>query len=443
MPKTAIFDHEFIQRSLANYQLLEQSLNGNTSIPFHKLRKSAIERFSQLGIPTTKNEEWKYTNIQPAVAPHYALPLQPVTLLPDKLKSLQIEGLEHRMLVLVNGRFSPELSTLQLPDSGGLQIKSLRTALDSYPEVLNAHLSRYARFETESFVALNTALFQDGIFIHLSRGTCVEEPIHLCQLSTVESEALLTMPRILIVMEANTQAHFVETYQATGEMTYFTDAVTEVALGPDAILEYIKVQLESKTAYHVATTTVHQDHGSRFTSVNVDLGAAIARNNLSAILDGESSEAHLYGFFRATGRQLIDNHTLIDHAKPNCQSNELYKGILDDQARGVFNGKVMVRPNAQKTNAFQENKCLLLTNDAIMNAKPQLEIFADDVKCSHGATVGQLDEDALFYLRSRGIDEEKANSILRHAFANDVFERIEVIPVRQKLEALIFEHYND
>lgn len=443
MPQRTIHDHEFINWAKSHFQILENSLNGSTNLPFHKIRKAAIAKFAELGIPTTRHEEWKYTNVLPIFKNRFALPAQEIRLSKDQIEAFAFDDMAENMIVLVNGRFSRELSTFPFGTNGVL-LESLSGALaEQKDSIAEKYLSKYASFENDPFVALNTAFTTDGTLIHIANNTILEQPIHLCNISGAGDGASLANPRTLIIVGKNSQAHIIESFHTLSENPYLTNAVSEIVLEENAGIEHIKIQLESKSAFHIASSNVHQARSSRYSSVNVDLGGALVRNNLNVLLDGEGCEAHLYGFFRASGSQLIDNHTLIDHAKPNCESNELYKGILDDKSRGVFNGKVMVRPDAQKTNAFQENKCLLLTDDAVMNAKPQLEIFADDVKCSHGATVGQLDDDALFYLRSRGISEEKSNSILRQAFASDVFNHIEVEAVKNKLESITFEHFQE
>ncbi|MCA9741797.1 MAG: Fe-S cluster assembly protein SufD [Deferribacteres bacterium] len=443
MPQRAILDHEFIDWTKSSFQLLENGLNGSARLPFHGVRKAAVAQFAKLGLPTTRDEEWKYTNVLPIFKNQFALANQEPVVAKNAIDAFGFEGLRDKMIVLVNGRFSKELSTLAIDDST-VKVGSLSDAIARGEKAVQEHLSRYADFNSEPFVALNTAFTLDGTFIHIPDDISMPHPIHLCHIVVAEdAAAAIASPRTLMVVGKNSQVHLIESYHTLEESAHLTNAVTEVVLEQGATVEHIKMQLESKSAYHIAASTVHQAEKSCFSSVNIDLGGAIVRNNLNVVLNGENAESHLYGFFRTTGSQLIDNHTFIDHAVPNCESNELYKGILDDSSKGVFNGKVLVRQDAQKTNAFQESKCLLLTDDAVMYAKPQLEIFADDVKCSHGATVGQLDEDAQFYLRSRGIGEEKANSILRHAFASDIFERIEVAEVRDMLESLVFEHFND
>lgn len=430
---------DFIDWAQSNFQLMENRLNGSAALPFHSERRKALNAFAEMGLPTTKHEEWKYTNVAPAFQHAYSIQEPESTISLAALKPFLYPDFADQVIVLVNGRFAGHLSTF---NAGKLAIvESLGQAVQQRHDLVAKHLGRYAETKDQPFVALNTAFAFDGLFLSIPKNTTIEKPIHLLHLTTEDSEPRFMAPRHLIVLGTNSKVQIVETHQSLADATYLNNIVSEIVVEANADLTHVKIQQESVKAYHFAMTQVHQARDSRYTSFNIDLGAAISRNNLHTLLDGENTFASLNGFFFCRGKQLTDNHTLIDHAKANCESHELYKGILDDQSRGVFNGKVMVRQNAQKTNAFQENKCLLLTNDAIMNAKPQLEIFADDVKCSHGATVGHLSDDALFYLRSRGINERTAQSLLRYAFASDVFERIEIDSVRERLEGILFEHF--
>lgn len=441
--KNKIAQHEqIIDFWTSKFELFEGSLNGSSNLPLHRLRKAALEKFSSLGIPTTRQEEWKHTNVAPIFKHEYALTAESTGIRPEDIASFVFSGFEQNLLVFVNGKFSAALSTFDAP-AHGVQALSLAEAVNSGNALVQEHLSRYARFEQEPFVALNTAFMEDGLFVHVPDNTVLQAPLQVLHLADARNGALYITPRNLILLGKNSQARLVESYYSLADAAFFNNSVSEVVLGANARFEQTKVQDASKSSYHVAMTQVWQERDSNFTSFGIDLGSAIVRNNLHVMLNAPGSETHLYGFFLGTGTQLIDNHTLIDHAQPQCESNELYKGILDDRARGVFNGKIMVRRDAQKTNAYQDSKCLLLTNEVEMDAKPQLEIFADDVKCSHGATVGQLDAEALFYLRSRGIALEMANSLLRYAFASDVFEKMSVEAVKNKLEAILFERFVD
>lgn len=423
---------------VSNFKIFENNLNGNRDIPFHKIRQSAIAKFSELGFPNSKNEEWKYTSIKLLLKNEFKFGKETVATTKDGLSGSIFQGMESNLLVFVNGVFSEEFSTFK-PAQKGVIVENLQTAFSQRTEIINKHIAQYADYRNETFTALNTAFATDGVFIYVPEDTIVEEPIHLLNTTDSDHADAISNPRNLVIVENDSQLKLIETHNHIGDSSYFTNMVSEIVLGERAVMDNIVVQDESTKSFHIVNKEVHQQKNSTFTSIHVDLGGALVRNNLNIRLKGEYCESHLFGFYLGRGTQHIDSHTVIDHMVPNCNSNELFKGILDDKARGVFNGKVYVRKDAQKTNAFQENKTLILTDDATMNAKPQLEIFADDVKCSHGATVGQLDDEALFYLRSRGIDKEKANAILQYAFANDIFSQIKIKPVKNWLDAILHE----
>lgn len=425
---------------ISNFDLIEDSANGSTETPFHEIRKSAILKFSELGFPTPRNEEWKYTNVAPMLGQKFKLPTEAVKISNDALRCFTFDNLKENLVVFVNGRYSEELSSINL-NSDEIIVDSLRNSMLNQSDLVNKHLGRYANFEDESFTALNTAFTNDGTFICVPDNKIIESPIHLINISDPGSSRLVTFPRNLFVVGKNSQLKIIESFHSLAKSVYFTNLVTEVFVGEGAIVDHIKLQEESTKACHISNSQVHQEKGSVYTTVNIDLGGALVRNNLSVLLNAENCESHLFGFYLGFGTQHIDNHTFIDHAKPHCFSNELFKGILDHKARGVFNGKIMVRPDAQKTNALQSNKTLLLTNDASINAKPQLEIFADDVKCTHGATIGQLDDEAMFYLRARGIGEEMAGAMLRHAFISDVLGNIKIAAIREWMDAHIIERF--
>ena len=393
------------------------------------LRREAFARFTALGFPTTKDEEWKYTGVGPITR----VPFRPA----NERRRLQQAPLPETLpggegFVLVNGRYSAELSRAGLRPV----VRSLREALLEEPELLEPHLARHASFEKSAFTALNTAFLEDGAFVRIPRGTILEEPIHLIFFSEDGAGPAVSHPRNLILAEPNSQARIIETYVGEGA-SYFTNSVTEVICGDGAVLEHYKLQRESLAAFHVQTVGAAQERGSNFVSHNVCLGAALARTDINVLFKAEGSECTLNGLFLAGGSQHVDNHTLIDHAKPHCTSRELYKGILDGRARGVFHGKIIVRPDAQKTDALQTNKNLLLSREALVNSTPALEILADDVKCRHGSTIGQLDANSLFYLRSRGIGEQEARALLTYGFAADLANRIRIPWIREELEAFL------
>jgi Fe-S cluster assembly protein SufD len=316
-------------------------------------------------------------------------------------------------------------------------VSSLAAATKADPDGVMQHLARSARFDRDALAALNTAFLQDGAFVSLDEGVVLDLPIHIIYLSSLRTQPFFSSPRNLIVAGAGAKVSLVETYAGLRENIYFTNAVSEIILGREAVVEHDKLQLESGKGYHVGSIHVHQSDRSAYTGNSISLGAAITRNTVTSVLGGQFAECTLNGLALGTDRQLVDNHTVIDHASPNCASHELYKSVLDGQAKGVFNGKIFVRKDAQKTDAKQTNKTLLLSDDATIDTKPQLEIFADDVKCTHGATVGQLDDQQVFYLRSRGVGIGEARDILTYAFASDIIGRVHVDPLREQLEGML------
>jgi len=402
---------DFARSLRANFKLLD---GGGGRIGL--VRQAAFARFAELGLPTTQVK------------------------LPTSEQINRLAGASPEegavRLVFVDGRYHPELSS-RGTSTGGAFIGGLGTAHAERPELVERELARHADDQHDALTALNTAFIEDGAFIHLPAGTVLEAPIHLLFVSSAPGNATLSQPRNLIVLGAGSQATVVETWAALSDEVYFTNAVSEVVLGDNARLDHYKLQEESARAFHVALTQVHQGRDSRFSSHSVALGAALARNDVRALFAREGSECTLNGLYMATGKQHLDNRTLIDHQSPRCTSRELYKGVLDGHSRGVFSGRVLVRHDAQKTDASQTNKNLLLSDEALIDTKPQLEIFADDVKCAHGAAVGQLDEDALFYLRSRGIGQEAAKSLLTYAFASEMVNLIPLAPLRARVRELV------
>lgn len=404
-----------------------------------KIRREAFARFAALGFPGVKNEEWKYTNVGPIAKVPFRLANEQAGL-EEGPHPGPLPGGEGARIVFINGRHAPGLSKAA---AGPVVVRSLREALREEPQLLEPHLARHASFEKNAFTALNTAFLEDGAFVRIPRGTIAGEPVHLIFLSAADSgEPAVSHPRNLILAEPNSQATIIETYIGSGPLpegggVYFTNAVTEVVCEEGAVLEHYKVQRESLSAFHVQTIQAAQGRASNFASHNVCLGAALARTDINVLFTAQGSECALNGLFLANGTQHMDNHTLIDHAKPRCTSRELYKGILDGRSRGVFHGKIIVRQDAQKTDAVQTNKNLLLSREALVNSTPALEILADDVKCRHGSTIGQLDANSLFYLRSRGIGEREARALLTYGFAADLASRIRVPWVREEIEAFL------
>ncbi len=405
------------------------------------VRRAAMERFEALGFPTPKNEDWHFTSVSPIAEREFRLaPAGAPALSAAEIARFAFGEPDWVRLVFVDGRFVPALSrTAALPP--GLRVRDLAGAWRDDGVLLERHLTKVAEYRDAAFTALNTAFMADGALVHIAAETVLDRPVHLLFVSTGELADRVTHPRNLIVAERHSQATIVESYVALDHAPYFTNAVTEVVLGPGATLTHLKLQQESEQAFHVGTVEVRQERDSHFVSFALGTGGALARTNIYTRLAGEGSGATLNGLYMATGTQHIDHQTRIEHAQPNTFSREVYKGILDGASHGVFNGKVFVRPEAQKTDGKQENNNLLLSEQARVDTKPQLEIFADDVKCTHGATVGRLDELALFYLKSRGIPAENARKLLTYAFAAGVLESIELAPVRQALEEVTLQRF--
>jgi len=423
-----------------NFGKFENSLNGGASAPIHEIRKDAISNFSKLEFPTTRNEEWKYTSIAPLLK-HTFVPAEKATPDASVIRQFLFNELEHSLLVFVNGFYSEELSDIKdLPE--GVIAGSIADAIENHSEIVQKHFSRYADYREHIFTALSTAYTKDGAFVYVPDGKVIEHPIHILYLSIAGNEKILSQPRNLFVAGKNSQASIIEHYASLDEGVYFTNTVTEVFADENAVLNHIKLQDENKNAFHIARMEVDQERNSNFSSNMISFGAGLSRNDFNTRFNDTGGECTLNGLFMIGGDQLFDVHTMIDHAKPYCNSHEHYKGILDGNSRGVFNGKVMVRPDAQKTNAFQENNNVILSDRALVNTKPQLEIFADDVKCSHGATIGQIDEEALFYLKSRAIGEKTARGMLIHAFASDVVNSIKVEQIRNYLEEILTNKFN-
>lgn len=407
-----------------------ESAPGQTVPWVRALRELAGMQFEAQGFPTTRDEAWKYTNVASLVRQVYTPAPADTSAVMADVSQIVFPGLEVDRLVFVDGHYAPHLST---PVSvTGTHIGSLATALDRPTDGLEAHLGQISSLEKHPFAALNTAFLTDGAWLHLAPGTVAERPIHLVFLAT--GRQVLAQPHNLIVLEEGAQATVIEHYVALNDARYFTNAVTETSLAKGAALEHYRVQQEGAQAYHIGGMHVRQACESRFTSHAIDLGGVLVRNDLRTVLAAEYAHCALNGLYVLDGRQHVDNHTLIDHAKPNGTSSEYYKGVLDGRSRAVFNGRVVVQPDAQHTDARQMNNNLLLSEDAEVDTKPELEIYADDVKCSHGATVGQLDADALFYLRSRAVDEAAARDLLTYAFANDILSRFRLMPIRVELE---------
>jgi Fe-S cluster assembly protein SufD len=422
---------------LASFARFESERPGNEQPWLRRLRRDALQRFAELGFPSTHLEEWKQTNVAPLAKIPFRLAADGhAGVAPAALARVTFPDVFCRRLAFVNGHFSPELSHLSgLPP--GVKVVSLRTAFAQDEKALEEHLARYARFDNQAFVALNTAFMQDGAFVEIPRGTVFQTPIHLLYLSTGSNQPTVLHPRNLILVGPNSQISVIESYFGLGNDVYFTNAVTEIVVADNSELDHYKLQQESQQAFHISTLQVRQASNSRFHSHSISLGGALVRNEVKPVLDAEGAECMLNGLYQIANHQHVDNHTTLDHAKPHGTSRELYKGILSGQATAVFNGRIIVRKDAQKTDAIQRNKNLLLSKNAVIDTKPQLEIYANDVRCTHGATIGQLDQEAMFYLRSRGISEQAARHLLIAAFAAEIVDEIKIEAVHDWLRAIM------
>jgi Fe-S cluster assembly protein SufD len=404
------------------------------------LRRAAAERFATTGFPSPRDEEWRFTPIGPISHTSWRpAPVQPETVPAGSLAPFVFGHPEWSTLVFVNGRYSAALSSItRLPEA--VTVTTLSQGLRADLPLLRAHLGRHAPVEGSPFTAVNTAAFRDGGIVHVPAGHDLDAPVHLVFVTTAEGAGAALHPRNLIVVERGARASVIESYVTLAEGgAYWTNPVTEVSVAAGSWLEHTRIQRESERAYHVGLTQVDQQRDSHYRSFTLAMGAALSRHNLHVRLNDENIETLMYGLYLTRGEQVADNHTAIFHDKPNCRSWEVYKGVLDDRSRAVFNGKVFVQPEAQKTDAKQTNRNLLRSDLAKVDTKPQLEIFADDVKCTHGATVGRLDEVGLFYARSRGIPAEAAERLLTYAFAAEVIDEVALEPVRLELDRLVLE----
>lgn len=429
---------EPVQMYTDEFESFEKTLPPAEPEWLRRTRRTAIERFQQVGFPGRKHEEWKYTDLAPVLK----VPFKPAVLgrpngvVRERLSPYMFGVLKTSLLVFVNGRYAPRLSySRSLPE--GTRVCSMADALREDARALEPHLARHAPYKEDPFTALNTAFLQDGAFVDVPKGVVVDEPIHVLNVSTSKETPLLSYLRNVFVLGARSQATIIETYAGWAPEVYQTNAVTEVVAGPGSVLEHYKMQQESESAYHFGAMAVTQDRDSNVACNSISLGGRLARNYVRTVFRQEGGSLLLNGLVMTSDAQQADNYTRIDHTAPSCTSVELYKGILSDKSRSVFNGNIFVRHGAQKTVARQTNKNLLLSKEAFVDSTPGLEILADDVKCSHASTIGQLDESAIFYLRTRGIDEETARNILTYAFVADVLSYVKVAPIKIKLDQLV------
>jgi Fe-S cluster assembly protein SufD len=414
------------------------SANGGRAAPawVRDVRQAAMARFERLGFPTPRNEDWHFTSAAPiADAEFHALPAAAATPLDPLSLAPHLFGAAWPVIVFVNGRYRADLSDLSRIPSG-VRVLDLARAWREMPDVLERYLTRIASYDDRTFTALNTAFLEHGAVVHAAANAAPVDPIHLVFLSNVGAADGVSHVRNLIVAERGASLAVIESYVGIGAARYLTNAVTEARVDDGATLRHLNLQRESERAFHVHTVEVSQGRDSHLQSFSFATGAALSRTNIYTALAGAGGGATLNGLYMVDGDQHVDHQTRIEHVAPNCFSRELYKGILDGASHGVFNGKVYVHPAAQKTDGKQTNANILLSERARVDTKPQLEIFADDVKCTHGATVGRLDQMALFYLESRGIGAALAKRLLTYAFAADVLETIDIAPVRASLQAL-------
>lgn len=419
------------------FSKLERELDGPAS-------NKAKKRFKDLGFPTKKDESWRYSNISPYLKRDYNFVLaneKSISKPVDQLLEPSIYALSKgAMLVFINGYFSPERSDISLIKND-IIILSLKEAFDKYGEIISETFAQQVENESEVFTSMNTAYSKDGLFLYVPEGNVVKEPVHVLYLTDPDSQGIFSQPRTLLVADKNSHVKLVEHYYDSSHANGFTNQVSEIAVFENANVEHYKLQMDAENvttsiseSVFVSATKVNQKLKSQYTNYTFSFNGAFIRNNLHLSLDEEYIGTDLYGLFIGMDDQLIDNYIIMDHKMPNCRSNEFYKGIMGGKSTGIFNGKIIVRKDAQHTNAFQSNKNILVSDKATINSKPQLEIFADDVKCSHGATSGQIDEDALFYIMSRGIAEKPAMAMLLEAFANDVIKHVNIKELRSYLE---------
>lgn len=401
------------------------------------LREKGREAFLKIGLPENKAEEFRHTPITRLLQKN--LSLEPGENRPGSLspEAIRIEGLDAYQVVFINGIYTEGLSVL--PASSDIVVKPLAEAVDAGDPLVLEHLGKYADHQADGFVAWNTAAWSNGIFIHAKRNAIIDKPIYIVYWHHADGEEVVSLIRNLIIVETNAQLRIFESYGSSGDANHFSNHVTEALVRANGGLDLYTLQNDAGQRYQYAFTRIHQEPSSRVNTYAFTFDGKLVRNTLQLALDGEGIESHMFGLYLVTGDTIADNHTVVDHRQPNSFSNEIYKGILDGKSRGVFNGKIYVRPQAQKTNAFQANRNILMSDGATVNTKPQLEIWADDVKCSHGCTTGQLDEEAIFYLQTRGIDKNTARAMMLFAFAIEILDNIKHPALRNYLEGIIRE----
>ncbi len=399
-------------------------------------RRESLAAFAEQGLPSTRHEDWRYTSLLPLAKLELRRPETSPVLSREQVEALSIPVFACSLYVFVDGRFAPELSA---PESlsGGVRVESLARLLREAPEQLEGTLDRLADPKSQPFAALNTAGFEDGAALFVPPRAELLRPIHVVFVSSSGASPQLQQPRVLVVAGAESRATLIQDHVSLGEAPGLSNSLSEVWVGTNARFDLALIQREGDERFQVSGLHVRQERDSRFRAYTVSLGGRLLRNDLHALLAEEGADCELDGLFVGAGEQVLDNHTTVDHAVPHCTSRELYKGVLGGRSRGVFRGRVIVRPDAQKTNAEQSNPNLLLSDDAEIDTKPQLEIYADDVRCSHGSAIGRVDPDALFYLRARGVGEREALDLLARGFAGEVTAKIPVDALREEIDALV------
>ncbi len=409
----------------------------NLSSSLQELRRNALEEFKKSGLPANRSEEYKYTPITRSIEKNFNFSLSnPIA--KANLVQFRIENIDANVLVFVNGVFVEEQSSIISPESE-IIISSMKNALTKRSELVRNHFAKYADVKTDSLTAWNTASWNDGVFIFVPRNTNVEKPVLIYHFNDTTEGQVISVVRNLFIISEGSEVSVLEKFDSAGKWNHFTNIVTEAIIEENAGLNLYSIQNDNGNHYQYNHKQIQQTKSSRLSTFTFTLNGKLIRNNLQLVLDGEGIDSHMYGLYLLQGDTLADNHTVVDHKKPNSNSNELYKGIMDGTSKGVFNGKIYVRPHAQKTNAFQANRNILLTNTATVNTKPQLEIWADDVKCSHGCTSGQLDEEALFYLQSRGVKKQTARAMMLYAFVGELLQQVKHPVIKEYLDQIVSE----
>lgn len=404
-------------------------------------RQKAISNLERLGMPTAKSEEYRFTPITKNLEKHFDWEIKSTPSTIESIDEFLISGIDANVLVFINGSYKKSFSKIVSPESE-VKIKTLAEAFHSEKKIIEDYFDKLISTDADSLAAMNSAFWQEGIFIHVPENTKVEKPVFILHVNDATTSHVIAHTRLLVVVDTNSELSLIEKFDSTGNQPVFHTFSEEILMKDNTQLEYCKIQNDQGNSYQVATTSIHQANTSKVNTFTLTLNGQLVRNNFGITIDGENCESHFHGLYLLNDTTIADNHTVVDHKKPNSFSNEMYKGIMDDNSKGVFNGKIFVRPYAQKTNAFQSNRNILISDTATVNTKPQLEIWADDVKCSHGCTTGQLDEEAVFYLQSRGISYATAKAMLLYAFAAEVLEPIKNEKLKTYLDQLISKRLN-